>query len=63
MKSSFLSFGIYSASLAALAWAGVSHPAAAQDDVSFAGKIVTMTIGFGAGGELIFTAARLGDIS
>jgi tripartite-type tricarboxylate transporter receptor subunit TctC len=49
MKRSFLSFGIYSASLAALAWAGVSHPATAQDDVSFAGKTITMTIGFGAG--------------
>ena len=49
MKSSFTSLGIYSASLAALAWAGMTHPAAAQDDPSFAGKTITMTIGFGAG--------------
>jgi tripartite-type tricarboxylate transporter receptor subunit TctC len=60
MKRSFFSFGIYSASLVALAWAGVSRPAAAEDDVSFAGKIVTMTIGFGAGGGVDLYGRTLG---
>ena len=49
MKSSFISFGIYSASVAVPASAGVIHPAAAQDGMSFAGKTVTMTIGFECG--------------
>src|SRR5262249_6171733 len=29
--------------------AGVNHPAAAKDEISFAGKTITMTIGFAAG--------------
>ncbi len=60
MKRSFISFGIYSASIVALAWAGVSHPAAAEDDVSFAGKTITMTIGFGAGGGVDLYGRMLG---
>jgi len=60
MKSSFISFGICSASLAALAWAGMIHPAAAQDDMSFAGKTVTMTIGFAAGGGVDLYGRTLG---
>jgi len=60
MRSSFISFGIYSASIAALAWAGMSHPAAAKDDVSFAGKTITMTIGFAAGGGIDLYGRMLG---
>jgi hypothetical protein len=60
MKSAFISLGIYSASLVALAWAGVSHPAAAQDDMSFAGKSISMTIGFGAGGGVDLYGRTLG---
>jgi tripartite-type tricarboxylate transporter receptor subunit TctC len=60
MKSSFLSFGIYSASLAALAWTGVSLPAAAQDHMSFAGKTVSMIIGFEAGGGVDLYGRMLG---
>ena len=60
MKNSFISLSIYSASLAALAWAGVSHHAAAEDAMSFAGKTVTMTIGFGAGGGVDLYGRMLG---
>jgi len=60
MKRSIISFGIYSASLAATAWAGMSHPAAAKDDVSFAGKTITMTIGFAAGGGVDLYGRMLG---
>ena len=59
MKSSFISLGIFSAGLAILAWS-VSHPAAAQDDMSFAGKNVTMTIGFGPGGGVDLYGRMLG---
>src|SRR6266851_1903721 len=60
MKSSFICFGICSASIAALAWAGVSHAAAAEDDVSFAGKTITMTVGFAAGGGVDLYGRMLG---
>src|SRR5260221_2345104 len=60
MKRSFISFGICSASLAALAWAGLSHSATAQDDVSFARKTVAMTIGFAAGGGVDLYGRMLG---
>ena len=60
MKSSFISRGICAAGLAALAWAGVSHPATAADDISFAGKTITMTIGFGAGGGVDLYGRMLG---
>lgn len=50
MKSSFPSFAICLAGLAALATLGASQTAAAMDGVSFAGKTVTMTIGQSAGG-------------
>jgi hypothetical protein len=51
MKRAFVSFGICTTSLAVLAWTAVV-PATAQDDVSFAGKTITMTIGFGVGGSV-----------
>jgi tripartite-type tricarboxylate transporter receptor subunit TctC len=41
-----ISFGIFSAILASWAWAGLIHPAAAQDAMT---GPVTMTVGFGAG--------------
>ena len=40
---------------------GLAAPAAAQDDVSFAGKTVTMTIGFGAGGSVDLYGRTLGQ--
>src|SRR5262245_59345809 len=60
MKRAFISFGICAASLAALACAGVGHPAAAKDDLSFAGKTITMTIGFSAGGGVDLYGRTLG---
>lgn len=51
MKRAFISLGICTASLAVLAWTAVV-PATAQDDISFAGKTITMTIGFGVGGSV-----------
>jgi tripartite-type tricarboxylate transporter receptor subunit TctC len=60
MKSPFISFGICFASLVALAWAGVSRPATAQDEMSFAGKTVNMTIGFAAGGGVDLYGRMLG---
>src|SRR3954451_8185955 len=55
MKSSCI--GI--AGIATLAWIGAT-PAAAADDVSFAGKTITMTIGFGAGGGVDLYGRMLG---
>ena len=46
MRYRLTSFGIFSAILASSAWAGLIHPAAAQDATT---SPVTMTIGFGAG--------------
>jgi tripartite-type tricarboxylate transporter receptor subunit TctC len=60
MKSSFISAGICAASLAAMVWAGVGHHTAAQGDISFAGKTVTMTIGFEAGGGVDLYGRMLG---
>lgn len=60
MKASFRSFAICAASLAALAWTGLSYPVAAKDDVSFAGKTVTMTIGFAGGGGVDVYGRMLG---
>jgi len=59
-KCSLTSFGFCCASLAGLAWTGVSDPAAAQGDVSFAGKTITMTIGFSAGGGVDHYGRTLG---
>ena len=58
MKTSVISI----AAIATLAWAGATHPAAA-DDVSFAGKTITMTIGFGAGGAVDLYGRMLGRYS
>lgn len=61
MKRAFISFGICTASLAVLAWTAVVRPAAAQDDISFAGKTITMTIGFGVGGSVDLYGRILGQ--
>jgi tripartite-type tricarboxylate transporter receptor subunit TctC len=58
--SSFIAFGVRSATYAALASAGLSLSAAAQDSVSFAGKTITMTIGFGAGSSTDLYGRTLG---
>lgn len=50
MKHPFISLGICSVSVLALAAASASRPASAKDDITFAGKRVTMTIGQSAGG-------------
>jgi tripartite-type tricarboxylate transporter receptor subunit TctC len=60
MKRSIVSFGICSAGIAAIAWAGMGHPAAAKDDASFAGKTITMTVGFAAGGGVDLYGRMLG---
>src|SRR5262245_62137073 len=60
MKRVFISFGMCFATLAALACAGVSDSVAAKDDVSFAGKTITMTIGFAAGGGVDLYGRMLG---
>jgi tripartite-type tricarboxylate transporter receptor subunit TctC len=49
------------ASLAVLAGAAPIDPAAAQDSPSFAGKTITMTIGFGAGGSVDLYGRTLGQ--
>src|SRR5262249_34833039 len=46
MRYRLASFGIFSAILASSAWAGLMHPAQAQDVTI---PSVTMTVGFGAG--------------
>jgi tripartite-type tricarboxylate transporter receptor subunit TctC len=61
MRRVFGSFGMSAASLAILAWALLIGPAAAQDDPSFAGKTITMTIGFGAGGSVDLYGRTLGQ--
>jgi tripartite-type tricarboxylate transporter receptor subunit TctC len=58
-KRAFLSSAAACSGLAALACLGLAHPAAAQD-VSFAGKTITMTIGFGAGGGVDLYGRMLG---
>ena len=49
MKHSFVP-ALCAAGLAVLAWTGPSYPGTAEEGVSFAGKTITMIIGFGAGG-------------
>ena len=60
MRRAFVSFAICSAHLAVLACVGISHPAAAKDDLSFTGKTITMTIGFSAGGGVDLYGRILG---
>jgi len=60
MKRVFISFGMCFATLAALACAGVSDSLAAKDDVSFAGKTITVTVGFAAGGGVDLYGRMLG---
>jgi tripartite-type tricarboxylate transporter receptor subunit TctC len=60
MKRSIISFGIYCAGVVAIAWAGLGYPAAAKDDVSFAGKTITMTVGFAAGAGVDLYGRMLG---
>jgi tripartite-type tricarboxylate transporter receptor subunit TctC len=60
IKRFLISFGICCASLPGLVSIGVSDPAAAQGDVSFAGKTITMTIGFSAGGGVDLYGRTLG---
>lgn len=52
-----LSLGAWGLALAA----SFAAPAAAHDDVSFAGKTITMTIGFGAGGSVDLYGRILGQ--
>src|SRR3954462_14975672 len=58
-EGSLISVAICTAGLAALAVAGASPPAAA-DDVSFAGKTITMTIGNAAGSGIDLYGRVLG---
>ena len=60
MRRRLTSLVIFSAFLASLAWTPLIPPAAAQDAMSFAGKTVTMTIGFGAGERPDFYGRILG---
>jgi hypothetical protein len=60
MKSSFVALGVYVAVPAALVWLGMNSPATAQDNLSFAGKTITMTIGFEAGGGVDLFGRVLG---
>jgi tripartite-type tricarboxylate transporter receptor subunit TctC len=60
MKRSAISLGFSAAALAALACFAASRQVAAQDDASLAGKTVTMTIGFGAGGNVDIYGRMLG---
>lgn len=57
IKSFFVVLGVYAGSLVGSGWAG---PASAQEDVSFAGKTTTMTIGFAAGGGVDLYGRMLG---
>jgi tripartite-type tricarboxylate transporter receptor subunit TctC len=60
MKSSFISLGLRSACVAVAASTGLIHPAGAQDGISFAGKTISMTIGFEAGGGVDLFGRTLG---
>src|SRR5579863_5149467 len=53
--------GILSLCAVSLALPSLSAAAATQDDVSFAGKTITMTIGFGAGGSVDLYGRTLGQ--
>jgi tripartite-type tricarboxylate transporter receptor subunit TctC len=59
MKRSFISVGLATAGLVALAMAGPS-PSAAADDISLAGKMITMTIGNAAGSGIDLYGRVLG---
>jgi tripartite-type tricarboxylate transporter receptor subunit TctC len=48
-KRTGVAFGYYSIAIAALAWSSATGIALAQGDISFAGKFVTLTVGFEAG--------------
>jgi tripartite-type tricarboxylate transporter receptor subunit TctC len=54
------SFGLAVAGFCALTWTVLAAPAAARSDVSFAGKTITMTVGFGAGGSVDLYGRTLG---
>jgi hypothetical protein len=58
--SSCIVIAIRAAGFAAVAWAGLSFAVAAEDSVSFAGKTITMTIGFGAGSSTDLYGRTLG---
>jgi len=60
MRNAFSSFALSSAGVAVLAWAAASNPAAAQEELSFAGKSITMTVGFAAGGGVDLYGRTLG---
>jgi tripartite-type tricarboxylate transporter receptor subunit TctC len=53
-------FALYAAGLAIAAWTGSLYPGAAEEGVSFAGKTITMIIGFGAGGGTDLYGRMLG---
>jgi tripartite-type tricarboxylate transporter receptor subunit TctC len=53
-------YAICCATLAGLAWSALSRPAAAQNELSFAGKTITMTVGFSAGGGVDLYGRMLG---
>jgi|SRR5579862_2777469 len=61
MRSGFVSVSVVSMSLLVLAATTVFGPAAGQEDASFAGKTITMTIGFGVGGSVDQYGRILGD--
>jgi tripartite-type tricarboxylate transporter receptor subunit TctC len=55
-----MSFRTYLVCIIAGMWAAPLQPVAAQDDVSFAGRTVTLTIGFAAGGGVDLYGRTLG---
>jgi len=55
-----LIFALYAAGLAIAAWTGSPCPGAAEEGASFAGKTITMIIGFGAGGGTDLYGRMLG---
>jgi len=60
MTRSLITIGICRTALAGLAWSAVSVPAAAQEAGSFAGKSITMTVGFSVGGGVDLYGRMLG---
>jgi len=60
MKRSSSALAVFCACIAVLAWPAMSRFAAADSDQSFAGKIVTMTIGFSAGSSTDLYGRTLG---
>jgi hypothetical protein len=59
MKRFFVLLWVCSAEVAGLSWAA-KYSAAANDGTSFAGKTITMTIGFGSGGAVDLYGRTLG---